>query len=242
MSKPDYDLIAIGPHPDDVEVGCAGVLIDAASRGKKVGIVILTQGEMGTGGTPEIRTQELKEAAAIMGVDIIANLNWGDTKVFDTHERRLELGAIIRKARPRIILTPYPRVGHGRAQSHADHVACGEITVNAAFLSSLKKADISGEPYQPHRIYHYFLPHGVVPTFIVDITPHFEKYIAALAAHRSQFLNPEKKLDYTDLLTTRARSYGLQAGCKYGQGFAAIDPVVVKDITTIAQRWDWDSL
>jgi bacillithiol biosynthesis deacetylase BshB1 len=240
MPKFDYDLIAIGPHPDDVEVGCAGVLIDAASRGKKAGIIILTQGEMGTGGTPDLRAQELKEAASIMGVDIIASLNWGDTKLFDTYERRLELGALIRKTRPHIILTPYPHVGHGRAQSHPDHVACGEITVNAAFLSSLKKADIHGEPYQPHRIYHYFLPHGINPTFIVDITPHFDKYIAALSAHRSQFLNPEKQLDYLDLLKARARSYGLQAGCKYGQGFAAIDPVVIKDITSIAQRWDWD--
>ncbi len=231
-----YDLISIGAHPDDVEVGTGGVLIDLQKRGYRCGIVILTEGEMGTGGTAEIRAQEVKEAARILGVDIIRTFDWGDTKLEDTYDRRLELARIIRSARPKIILAPYPHVGHGRRQSHPDHVASGIIAINASNLAALKKVDIPGEPHLVTRIFHYFLPPGVYPNFVVDITPHFDQWIAALSAHRSQFLNPEKSRDYIEQLSAMARSFGIQARCKYGQGFHAVEPILVKDVMTLSQE------
>lgn len=231
-----YDLLSIGAHPDDVEVGTGGVLIDLQKRGYKCGLVILTQGEMGTGGTPEIRAQEVKDAAKILGADIIQTFDWGDTRLEDSYDKRLELARIIRQTRPRIILAPYPHVGHGRRQSHPDHVASGVLALNAANLAALKKVDIPGEPHLVTRIFHYFLPPGVTPNFVVDITPHFEQWIAALSAHRSQFLNPEKSRDYIENLTAMARSFGMQARCKYGQGFCAVEPVLVKDIMTLADE------
>lgn len=231
-----YDLLSIGAHPDDVEVGTGGVLIDLQKRGYKCGLVILTQGEMGTGGTPEIRAQEVKDAATILGADIIQTFDWGDTRLEDSYDKRLELARIIRQTRPRIILAPYPHVGHGRRQSHPDHVASGVLALNAANLAALKKVDIPGEPHLVTRIFHYFLPPGVTPNFVVDITPHFEQWIAALSAHRSQFLNPEKSRDYIENLTAMARSFGMQARCKYGQGFCAVEPVLVKDIMTLADE------
>lgn len=234
--KTNYDLISIGAHPDDVEVGSGGVLIDLASRGKKVGIVIMTEGEMGTGGTVEIRAEEVKEAAAILGVDIIEQFNWGDTKLEDSYDKRLEIGRIIRQTRPRIVLAPYPHVGHGRRQSHPDHVASGLITINGANLAALKKADIPGEPYLVPRIFHYFMSPGVYPSFVVDITPYFDTWIKALSAHKSQFLNPEKSRDYIENLTTMARTFGQQARCKYGQGFAAVEPIMVRDVLTLAEQ------
>ena len=191
---------------------------------------------MGTGGTPEIRAREVKEAAGILGADIIETFDWGDTRLEDSYEKRLEIARIIRQTRPKIILAPYPHVGHGRRQSHPDHVASGVIAINAANLAALKKVDIPGEPHLVTRIFHYFLPPGVTPNFVVDITPHYDQWIAALSAHRSQFLNPEKSRDYIENLTAMARSFGMQARCKYGQGFYAVEPVLVKDIMTLSEE------
>lgn len=229
-----YDLVSIGAHPDDVEVGAGGVLIDLAERGYRCGIVILTQGELATGGSADIRAQEARDAAAILGADILATFDWGDTRLEDRYEYRLEVARLIRQARPKVVLAPYPQVGHGRRQSHPDHVAAGLIAVNAANLASLKKSDLPGRPHLVDRIFHYFLPPGLAPDFIVDITPHFEAWIEALSAHRSQFLNPEKSKDYIDSLTLLARTYGMQARCRYGQGFGAVEPVVVGDIMSLA--------
>lgn len=233
-----YDLLSIGAHPDDIEVGSGGVLIDLNKRGKKTGIVILTEGEMGTGGTVEIRSKELHHAAKVLGSDVIKVFNWGDTRLEDSYDKRLELAQIIRQCRPKALLAPYPHVGHGRRQSHPDHVAAGIITVNAANLAALKKVDIEGEPHLVNRIFHYFLPPKVSPNFVVDITPHFDQWIEALSAHQSQFLNPEKSSDYIEHLSAMARSFGMQARCKYGQGFYAVEPILVKDIMTLAEDID----
>lgn len=231
-----YDLLSIGAQPDDVEVGTGGVLINLAKWGYRCGIVILTQGEMGTGGDAEIRAVEVRKAAEILGVDIVRTFDWGDTRLEDTYPRRLELGEIIRQTRPKIILAPYPLVGHGRRQSHSDHVAAGVLTINAANLSSLKKADLPGEPHLVKRIFHYFLPPRVAPNFVVDISACFDQWIIALCAHESQFLNPAKEKDYIDHIASMARSFGLQAGCRYGQGFYAVEPIQVQDIMSLVEE------
>ncbi len=238
MEQPTYDILSIGAHPDDVEVGTGGVLIDLAKRGYKCGIVIMTQGEMGTGGTAEIRAQEVKDAANVLGVDIVATFDWGDTRLEDSYDKRLGIARIIRTTKPRIVLAPYPHVGHGRRQSHPDHVACGVITINACNLAALKKIQIDGESHLVSRIFHYFLPPQVYPNFVVDITPHFDQWVAALSAHRSQFLNPEKKRDYIEHLSAMARSFGMQARCTYGQGFYAVEPILVKDLMMLVEGQD----
>ncbi|MDH4156805.1 MAG: hypothetical protein OEW00_05970, partial [candidate division Zixibacteria bacterium] len=112
-------------------------------------------------------------------------------------------------------------------------VAAGVIAINAANLASLKKANLPGEPHLVTRIFHYFLPPSVSPNFVVDITPHFERWLEALSAHESQFLNPEKSRDYIESLTAMARSFGLQARCKYGQGFYAVEPIAIRNIMTL---------
>lgn len=230
-----YDVLSIGAHPDDVEVGTGGVLIDLSKRGNNCGIVILTLGEMGTGGTAEIREKEVHAAAEILGADVLARFDWGDTRLEDSYDHRLELAKIIRATRPQILLTPYPHVGHGRRQSHPDHVASGVITLNAANLAALKKVDIPGEPHRVTRIFHYFLPPGVTPSFVVDITDYFDRWIEALSAHKSQFLNPEKSADYIEHLQSMARSYGMQARCKYGQGFKSVEPILVKNLMHLVE-------
>ena len=233
-----YDVLSIGAHPDDVEVGTGGVLIDLAQRGYKCGLVILTQGEMGTGGTPELRAKEVTAAASILGADIVKTFDWGDTRLEDTYEHRQDLAAVIRAARPKLLLCPYPHLGHGRRQSHPDHVAAGVISINASNLAALKKADVPGEPHLVTRILHYFLPYGVSPNFIVNITKHYDQWIKALSAHQSQFLNPEKNKDYIDSLSTMARSFGAQARCKYGQGFVSGEPVQVSNLMSLVEDQD----
>lgn len=229
-----YDVLAIGAHPDDIEVGCGGTLIELTERGKRCALAILTEGEMGTGGDRDIRRREIDTAAHIMGADIAALFDWGDTQLADTFEHRLELGQIIRNLRPRIILCPWPQVFHGRRQSHPDHVAAGQITINAANIANLRKAPIQGDIHLVTRIFHYFLPPNVPPTIVVDITPHYERWMQALAAHQSQFLNPQKGKDYMESLSIMAKSFGALARVKYGQGFTTAEPAVVRDITTLA--------
>ncbi len=231
-----YDLLAIGAHPDDVEVGAGGILIDLSERGYRCAVVILTQGEMGTGGNAEIRMIEVKRAADILGADIARTFDWGDTALEDTLEHRTELARVIRTAGPRVMLAPYPHVSHGRRQSHPDHVAAGLIAINAANLASLRKADLPGDPHLVKRIFHYFLPPKVPPTMVVDITKHFDRWIKALAAHESQFLNPGKSRDYIEHIAAMARSFGIQAGCKYGQGLYAAEPIRMSDLMALAEE------
>jgi bacillithiol biosynthesis deacetylase BshB1 len=233
-----YDLISIGAHPDDVEVGTGGVLIDLNKRGYKTGIVYLTKGEMGTGGTPEIRAKEALEAAAVLGSDLIETYDWGDCRLEDTYENRIEIARLIRQYRPRILLAPYPNVGHGKRQSHPDHVAAGQIVINAANYATLRKMEIEGEPHRVERVFHYFLPPGLAPNFVVDITEHFEQWMEALICHKSQFMNPDKSRDYLWSLETMARSFGQQCGCKYGQGFYHVEPVRIVDVFDLVREDD----
>lgn len=226
----EYDLISIGAHPDDVEVGTGGVLISLNRRGYKTGIVYLTAGEMGTGGTAEIRAAEAIKAAKLMGSDLIETFDWGDCQLFDTNDRRFELAALIRKYKPKIILAPYPDVGHGKRQSHPDHVAAGQIVINAANYATLKKLPVEGAPHTVSRVFHYFLPPGLAPSFVFDISEYFDQWIEALKCHESQFLNPEKSRNYIWSLESMARSFGMQAGCEYGQGFYNVEPMRIVDM------------
>ncbi len=229
-------MLAIGAHPDDVEVGVGGILIDLSKRGYRCAVVILTRGEMGTGGNAEVRAAEVKQAAHILGVDIVRTFDWGDTALEDTLEHRAELADVIRTTGPRVMLAPYPQVSHGRRQSHPDHVAAGLIAINAANLASLKKADLSGDPYLVRRTLHYFLPPKVPPTIVVDITRHFDQWVKALAAHESQFLNPGKSRDYIEHISAMARSFGIQAGCKYGQGLWAAEPIRLRNLLALTEQ------
>ena len=223
------DLIAFGAHPDDIEVGCGGLLIKFHKKGYKTGIVILTQGEMGTGGTAEIRRQEVADAAAIMGTKILAHLDLGDCKVEDNYGSRLIAARYIRRHKPSLVLAPWFAGGHGKRASHPDHVATGKIVTNAINYSALKKLPIEEPPHLVNALFHFFLPAEMQPTFIVDITDEFDDWIRALSAHRSQFLNPEKSRDYLWLLESMARGFGGQIGVKYGLGYAIGEPLKVED-------------
>ncbi len=234
----EYDLISIGAHPDDVEVGTGGVLLKMAEAGHRVGIIYLTKGEMGTGGTPEIRAKEALNAAKILRADLLETLDFGDTRLVDAPAFRNVVAELIRKYRPKILLAPWTSGGHGKRASHADHLAAGNIVANACYYATFKKLPVKGEPFSVPALFHYFLPYDVPPTFVVDITDQFEGWMAALKAHESQFLNPEKikHRDYIFALESMARSYGSMIGVKYGQGFKIGEPLRVSDMLNLV-RW-----
>lgn len=223
------DLLAFGAHPDDVEVGCAGLLIKLNKRGYKTGLVILTEGEMGTGGTRELRKKEAADAATIMKSKVVAHLNLGDCKLEDNYDTRLIAVEYIRRYRPSIVLAPWWKGGHGKRQSHPDHLSCGRIVVNAVNYATFKKIPIDLPPHRVKALFHYFLPPDVPPTFVVDITDEFDQWMKALSAHRSQFLNPEKERDYLWALESMARTYGNLIGAKYGQGYGIGEPLKIED-------------
>lgn len=228
-SNERLDLLAFGAHPDDVEVGCGGLMARLNKRGYKTGLAIFTQGEMGTGGTPEIRRKEAADAAAIVGSRIVAHLDMGDCQLEDNFETRLIAAELIRRYKPSIVLAPWWTGGHGKRQSHADHLACGKIVVNAVYYATFKKLPIDLPGYRVRALFHYMLPPEVAPTFVVDITEEFDIWIKALSAHKSQFLNPEKNRDYLWALESMARSYGNMIGVKYGQGYAIGEPLKIED-------------
>jgi bacillithiol biosynthesis deacetylase BshB1 len=226
------DFLAFGPHPDDAEIGCGGLLRKMKALGHTTGIIDLTTGDMGWG-TPELRLQECAEAAQILQLDVRENMDLGDCRIEDTFENRCAAAAIIRKHRPQIVLAPYYNLPIGRGLGHNDHYKTGQIVANAYNLAHLRKAPVAGEVYQARGMFFYFLPPGTMPTFIVDITDYFDDWIAALDCHKSQFHNPEKPRgnlpQVRDVFTSFASYWGWQIGAKYAQAFLATGPLKIGD-------------
>ncbi len=227
------DFLAFGPHPDDADIGCGGLLRKMKSYGYSTGVVDLTTGDMGWG-SPEIRLSENEAARQILKLDVRENLNLGDCRIEDTFENRCLVAGAIRRHQPQIVLSPYYNLPIGRGLGHNDHYKTGQIVSNAFNLAHLRKAPVPGDPYQAKALYYYFLPPGTIPTFVVDISDHFDDWIAALDAHQSQFHNtdrprPESAPSVRDVFESFARYWGWQIGVTYGQAFLAVGPLKVGD-------------
>lgn len=227
------DVLAFGPHPDDAEIGCGGLLRKMKALGHRTGIVDMTTGEMGWG-SPEIRLQECAEAARILQLDVRENLDLGDGRIEDTFENRCRAAAAIRQHRPEIVLAPYYQLPIGRGLGHNDHYKTGQVVANAYNLAHLRKAPVPGEIHQAKAIFFYYLPPGTAPTFIVDITDVFSDWMDALDCHKSQFHNPDKpRVEHQptvrDTFHVFAGYWGWQIGVKYAQAFLATTPLKVGD-------------
>ena len=228
------DILAFGPHPDDAEIGAGGLLLKMKALGYTTGIIDMTRGDMGWG-TPEERDAESAEAARILRLDVRENLDLGDCRVEDTFENRCKVAQVIRKHRPQLIFAPYYNLPIGRGLGHNDHFKTGVLVSQGFNFSHLRKMPIEGEPWQARAIFYYFLPAGLAPTFIVDVSEHYDEWSRALAVHRSQFSNPEKPkasqgpssiLDWFDVY---ARRDAFAIGAKYAQPFYAATPLKVGD-------------
>jgi bacillithiol biosynthesis deacetylase BshB1 len=227
------DLLAFGPHPDDAEIGCGGMLRKMKALGHTTGIIDMTTGDMGWG-SPEDRLEECDRAAKILQLDVRENLQLGDCRIEDTFENRCTVAAAIRRHRAQVVFAPYYNLPIGRGLGHNDHYKTGQIVANAYNLAHLRKAPIPGEPHQAKAIYFYFLPPGTVPTFIVDITQYFDDWMAALDCHQSQFNNaqrprPANLPSVRDVFATYAGYWGWQVGVRYAQAFLSTSPLRVGD-------------
>jgi bacillithiol biosynthesis deacetylase BshB1 len=227
------DLLAFGPHPDDAEIGCGGLLHKMKALGHTTGIVDMTTGDMGWG-TVEERQQESEEAARILGLDVRENLDLGDCRIEDTFENRCAAAAAIRRHRPQIVLAPYYQLPIGRGLGHNDHYKTGQIVANAYNLAHLRKAPIPGEAHQAKAMWFYFLPPGVVPTFIVDVSAHFDAWMNAIDCHQTQFYNPDRpRPDHVpharEAFEAFARYWGWQVGVRYAQAYLSVAPLRVND-------------
>ena len=219
-------ILAFGAHPDDVELACSGTLMKSIDEGKKVGIIDMTRGELGTRGTADTRTIESAEAAKVMGVHVRENLDFKDGFFEHNEEHLNKVIAIIRKYQPEIILcnAPYDR--------HPDHGRASKLIADAAFLSGLRKIEtfINGElqaAWKPSYVLNYLQDQYIQPTFVIDVSAYKERKIAAIQCYKTQFFNPSHDEPQTyisspifmEALLGKETSFGKQIGVAYAEGF-----------------------
>lgn len=220
------DVLAIGAHPDDIELTCAGTLIKLVREKRNVGVIDLTEGELGTRGSREIRVREAQRAAEIMGVSVRENLRLPDGNIDTSRENILTLSVLIRKFRPDVLLFPYS------VDRHPDHEHTHQLCKEAWFYSGLEKIETTldgarQEPHRPKRYFNFMQWHEFEPSFVVDITDEFQQRLEAIRAYRSQFHDPDSSEretvlsdpDFLDMVRTRAEYYGDRIGTRYGEPF-----------------------
>jgi len=224
------DVLAIGPHPDDVELGMGATLVHLLGEDYGVGIVDLTDGEPTPFGTPEIRRQESAEAAKILGVNFRATLDMKNRWLFDTVENRIKLAEVIREQRPEIVFIPY------WDDSHPDHVIGSALCMSAIFTARLTKTDMIGEPHRVRRVFHFNSIHLKTiarPAFIVDVSAGMEKKIAAMRAYKSQFGMTETSKGVIERICAMNRYLGSMIGAQYGEGFFVKEELGVRSMRGI---------
>ena len=223
------DILAFGAHPDDVELGCAATIAKEVSLGKKVGIIDLTRGELGTRGTAETRDLESEEASKILGVEIRLNMGFADGFFVNDKMHQIEIIKMIRKFRPEIVLC------NATEDRHIDHAKGSNLVSEACFLSGLLKIDTKfdedddswQDPWRPNQVYHYIQWKNLEPDFVVDISGFIDKKMEAVIAYKTQFYDGKSKepdtpissKNFTDSIRYRARDMGRLIGTEYGEGF-----------------------
>ncbi len=225
------DVLAIGAHPDDLELAMGGTLLRLKAQGYSVGMVDLTRGERGTRGTAETRRVEAENAQKIMGADFRENLDLGDQDLRDTPERRRAVVECIRRHKPKLVFT------HWLHDRHPDHEGAAALVKHAMFLSAAGNADADGEPHTPCRLLHFFSHWMTEPNLYVDITDYYEQKIRAARAYTTQFFDPSStepathlsRPEFWDDLDARFRWFGAQIGVKYAEAFYVREKFKVND-------------
>lgn len=231
------DLLAIAAHRDDAELTCGGTLIRAVDAGRHVGVLDLTQGEMGTRGSAALRASEAEAAARVMGVGVRENLALPDAGIRNDDDTRSALVQVLRRLQPRIVIAPAPR---GR---HPDHRRAAELIRDACFLSGLAKyAPGDAPPFRPFKVLHAiaFREDAMKPTFVVDVSDQFARKLEAVKCYASQFdgatqageVYPNGELLY-DMVTHHAALYGSRIRVQYGEPFYTDETMHVDDVTTL---------
>jgi N-acetylglucosamine malate deacetylase 1 len=234
------DILAFGAHPDDVELGCSGTIAKEISLGKKVGIIDLTRGELGTRGTVEIRNEEAKKAASILGVSIRENLDMRDGFFVNDEQHQLEIIKRIRKYQPEIVIC------NAIDDRHIDHGKGSKLVSDSCFLSGLRKIDttyegIIQEAWRPKVVYHYIQWATIEPDFVVDITDFIELKKESILAYSSQFFSENSNEPITPIATKnflesihyRSQDLGRLIGVDFAEGFTTERYVAVNSLSDL---------
>ncbi len=222
------DILAIGAHPDDVELGCGATLAKEISKGKKVGILDLTRGELGTRGTAETRDQEAEDAAKAIGAIVRTNMEFSDGFIINDKWHQIEIIKMIRLYRPEIVIC------NAIDDRHIDHAKASKLVSEACFLSGLIKIDTKHEdvddwqePWRPKAVYHYIQWKDLQPDLVVDVTGFMDAKMKAVLCYKTQFFDakseepetPISSKNFTESITYRARNLGRLIGTDHAEGF-----------------------
>ena len=234
------DILAFGAHPDDVELSCGGTIAKEVFTGKKVGIVDLTRGELGTRGSADLRDREAKQAASILGVSIRENLGFCDGFFKNDEAHQLEIIKIVRKYRPKVVLC------NAQTDRHIDHGRAASLVHDACFLSGLRKIEtiVDDTPqmlWRPSQVYHYMQWNSDPCDFVVDISEFIDKKMAAILAYGSQFYDDKSKepetpissQQFLDSIQNRSADLGRMIGVAYAEGFTTQRQLAVAQISDL---------
>ena len=234
------DILAFGAHPDDVELGCSGTLAKEVSLGKKVGIIDLTRGELGTRGSVEIRDTESRLAAEILGISIRENLNMRDGFFVNDEAHQMKIIEMIRKYQPEIVIC------NAIEDRHIDHGKGSKLVSDACFLSGLRKIDtffegVLQEVWRPKVVYHYIQWATIKPDFVVDISDFIDKKQESILAYSSQFysensnepITPIATRNFLDSIHYRAQDFGRLVGVEYAEGFTTERYLAVNSLSDL---------
>lgn len=237
------DILAVGVHPDDVELGCSGTLLNERRNGRTVGVVDLTQGELGTRGTIETRYAEAARAAAILGLSVRENLRMRDGFFRNDEAHQMQLIRAIRQYRPEVV------IGNVLDDRHPDHGRAGQMTADACFLSGLAKIqtfDDNGaeqERWRPKMLLHYLQDWYHEPDLLIDISDVFEQRMDSIRAYATQFHTVEaagdgpqtyiSTPDFLDSVVARARMFGKRIGVRYAEGFITRKKIGIRSLDAL---------
>ena len=234
------DILAFGAHPDDVELSCGGTIAKEVSVGKKVGIVDLTRGELGTRGSADLRAKEARQAASILGVSVRENLGLRDGFFKNDEPHQLDIIKILRKYRPNVVLC------NAQTDRHIDHGRAASLVHDACFLSGLRKIEtfIDDRPqklWRPSQLYHYIQWNNTPCDFVVDISNFIDKKMAAILSYGSQFYDEKSKepdtpissQQFLDSIQNRAADLGRIIGVGYAEGFTTQRQLAVAQISDL---------
>ncbi len=237
------DILAFGVHPDDVELGCSGTILASVAEGKKVGIIDLTKGELGTRGSAEIRKEEAENAAKVLQVTVRDNLEMADGFFQNDEKHQRKVIEVVRKYKPEIILC------NSTEDRHPDHGRSAQLVADAAFLSGLRKIDTfsAGEKQQewrPKYVFHYIQDRFLHPDFVLDISNFIDEKIKSVLCYKTQFYNPDLKEaetyisnpEFLEAVKARAMMLGKRIGVKYAEGYISKKMIGVKSFDSLIQH------
>ncbi len=222
------DILAFGPHPDDLEIGLGGTLAKHAALGHRVGLCDLTAGEMGSNGTVDERLREAEAARAVLQAAWRENLRLPDRALGSDPGHARVVAELVRRARPRVVAVPY------WSDRHPDHVAASHLVTEGVFNAGLRRFPAGGEAWKPESVCYYFINNAAEPSFVVDVSDHYEAKRRALACHASQFRPagegavPTRLTSprFQQLVESRDAQFGAQAGVAFAEGFVVREPLV----------------